>query len=84
MIANPALVISINQQINTILLIIILLIKRPINTDYSALKDKLETNPKAIKFKVIDRVRITKYKNIISKGFKLVKRNSYYRFCFEN
>ena len=84
MIANLALVISINQQINTILLIIILLIKRPINTDYFALKDKLETNPKAIKFKVIDRVRITKYKNIISKGFKLVKRNSYYRFCFEN
>ena len=46
--------------------------------------DKLETNPKAIKFKVIDRVRITKYKNIISKGYKLVKRSSYYRFCFEN
>ena len=56
--------------------------KKPINADYSALIDKLETNPKAIKFKVIDRVRITKYKNIISKGYKLVKRNSYYRFCF--
>ena len=58
--------------------------KKPINADYSALTDKLETNPKAIKFKVIDRVRITKYKNIISKGYKLVKRSSYYRFCFEN
>ena len=29
---------------------------------------KIETNPKAPKFKVGDRVRITKYKNIFSKG----------------
>ena len=42
--------------------------KKPINADYSALTEKIETNPKAPKFKVNDRVRITKYKNIFSKG----------------
>ena len=42
--------------------------KKPINTDYSALTEKTETNPKALKLKVNDRVRITKYKNIFSKG----------------
>ena len=31
--------------------------------------EKIETNPKAPKFKVNDRVRITKYKNIFSKGY---------------
>ena len=30
---------------------------------------KIETNPKTPKFKVNDRVRITKYKNIFSKGY---------------
>ena len=30
---------------------------------------KSETNPKAPKFKVTDRVRITKYKDIFSKGY---------------
>ena len=30
---------------------------------------KIETNHKAHKFKVNDRVRITKYKNIFSKGY---------------
>ena len=39
--------------------------KKPNNADYSALTEKLETNPKAPKFKVNDRVRITKYKNIL-------------------
>ena len=43
--------------------------KKPINADYSALTEKIETNPKAPKFKVNDRVRITKYKNIFSKGY---------------
>ena len=42
--------------------------KKPINADYSALTEKIETNPKAPKFKVNGRVRITKYKNIFSKG----------------
>ena len=43
--------------------------KKPINSDYSALTGKTETNPKAPKFRVNDRVRITKYKNIFSKGY---------------
>ena len=42
--------------------------KKPINADYSALNEKIETNPKAPKFKVNDRVRIIKYKNIFSKS----------------
>ena len=42
---------------------------KPINAYYSALTEKIETNSKAPKFKVNDRVRITKYKNIFSKGY---------------
>ena len=41
--------------------------RNPINTNYSALSEKIETNLKAPKFKVNDRVRITKYKNIFTK-----------------
>ena len=40
-----------------------------INAYCSALTKKIETNPKAPKFKVNDSVRITKYKNIFSKGY---------------
>ena len=43
--------------------------KKLVNADYSGLTEKIETNPKAPKFKVNDRVRITKYKNIFSKGY---------------
>ena len=43
--------------------------KKPINADSSALTEKIETNHKAPKFKVNDRVRITKHKNIFSKGY---------------
>ena len=43
--------------------------KNPINADYSALTEKIETNPKVPKFKVNDRVRITKHKNTFSKGY---------------
>ena len=43
--------------------------KKPINADYSVLTENIESNPKAPKFKVKDRVRITKYKNIFSKGY---------------
>ena len=43
--------------------------KKPINDDYSALTGKIETNPKVPKFRVNDRVRITRYKNIFSKGY---------------
>ena len=47
----------------------ILLVKKPINADYFTLNKKIGTNPKGPKFKVNDRVRITKYKNIFSKGY---------------
>ena len=48
--------------------------KKPINSSaysdhYSALTENTESNPKAPKFKVNDRVRITKYKKIFSKGY---------------
>ena len=43
--------------------------KRPINADYSAFTENIETSPKAPKFKVNDRVRITTHKNIFSKGY---------------
>ena len=49
--------------------------KKPINADYSALTEKKkkekknETNSEPPKFKVNDRIRITKYKNIFSKGY---------------
>ena len=68
MIVNFILVISINQQINTRILNIVLLKKNPINTDHSDLTEKNESNLKASKFKVNDIVGITKYKNIFSKG----------------
>ena len=42
--------------------------KKPIDADYSALTKKIERNPKTPKFKVNERVRITKYKNIFSTG----------------
>ena len=42
--------------------------KKPTSTDYPALTlKKNETNSKAPKFKVNDRVTITKYKNILVK-----------------
>ena len=44
-------------------------IKKPINADYFALTEKIEANSKAPKFKVNDRVRITKYKNVFIKGY---------------
>ena len=45
--------------INTIIIIIVLLIK---NTDYSSLLEEIVSNHEAPKFNVGDRVRITKYK----------------------
>ena len=42
--------------------------KKPIHADYSALTE-IKSSPKAPKFKVNDRVRITKYKNIFSKDY---------------
>ena len=43
--------------------------KKPLNVDYSAFTEKIETNPKAPKFNVNDGVRITKYSNFLSKGY---------------
>ena len=43
--------------------------KKPIDTDCSAMTEKIEINSKTPKFKVNDRVRITKCKNIFSKGY---------------
>ena len=43
--------------------------KKPINADCSTLTEKIKTNAKAPKFKVNDRVRITKYKNIFGKVY---------------
>ena len=60
--------------------------KKPINADYSALTKKIETNPKVPEFKVNDRVRITKYKNIYSKGYteNWSWEIFYYWFCFKS
>ena len=43
--------------------------KRTIHADYYVLIKEIESSHKAPKFKVGDRVRITKYKNIFSKGY---------------
>ena len=43
--------------------------KKPINAGYSAFIEKIERNSKSPKFKVNDRVIISKYKNIFSKGY---------------
>ena len=42
--------------------------KNPINAHYSALTENIQSNPKAPKFKVNDRVGIKKYKNIFCEG----------------
>ena len=42
--------------------------KKPINANYSALIEEIETNPKSRKVKIGGRVRITKHKSIFSKG----------------
>ena len=43
--------------------------KNRIDAGYSALTEEVEKNPKAPKFKVVDRVRITKYNNTFRKGY---------------
>ena len=55
--------------INATLLIITLSTKKPINDDYSALIEKIETNLKVCKYTVNDRVNTWKYKKIFSKGY---------------
>ena len=41
------------------------IIKKRINVDYSALTERIETNPKASELTVNESVKITKYKNIL-------------------
>ena len=43
--------------------------KKAINTDYSISTKNIDSNPKAPKFKVNDRVRITTYIDAFSKGY---------------
>ena len=43
--------------------------KKYFDVDYSDLTGEIETNTKSPKFKVGDRVKITKDKNILSKGY---------------
>ena len=43
--------------------------KKSIDADYSALTEGYESSHKAPKFKVNDRIRITKYKDNFSKGY---------------
>ena len=43
--------------------------KKPINTSYSALTEKIESNLKAPKFRVNHRVGITMYNSIFIKGY---------------
>ena len=43
--------------------------KKSVGADYSAFTEEIESIHKAPKFKVGDRVKITKYKNIFSKGY---------------
>ena len=52
---------------NAIILIIILIEKKPIHADYSVLSKDL--SHKSPRFKAGDRVTITKYKNIFSKVY---------------
>ena len=49
--------------------------KKPINTDYSAINKKIETNHKAPKFKVNG---IVKYKNIFSKSYPEIGQDKYF------
>ena len=69
MIVNLMLVIRISYQMNTIIVVIILLVKMPIDADYSALSEEIKMDPKASKFKLGERLRNMKYKNSFNKGY---------------
>ena len=43
--------------------------KEPIDADFSALSEEIESSYKALKFKFGDRFITTKYKSIFSKGY---------------
>ena len=46
--------------------------KKPIDVDYSALAEEIETNPTVPKFKVFDKIMITKYTNILAKIIPMI------------
>ena len=69
MIVNLMLVIRISYQMNTIIVVIILLVKMPIDADYSALSEEIKMDPKASKFKLGERWRNMKHKNSFNKGY---------------
>ena len=54
--------------------------KKSINSDYSTLTEKIETNLKAPTFQVNDKVRITKYKNILLKVALKIGQDKYLFF----
>ena len=54
--------------------------KKPINSDYSTPTEKIETNLKASTFQVNDKVRITKYKNILLKVSLKIGQDKYLFF----
>ena len=49
--------------------IVLFAVRKPVDGDCSALTEETDTSQKAHKFKVGDRAKITKYKNIFSKGY---------------
>ena len=60
--------------------------KETINSDYSASIENIESNPQAPKFKLNDKVIITKYKNIflVKVVLKTGQEKYLLSFCFEN
>ena len=54
---------------NTIIVTIFILIKKPIDAEYYALTENIKAIFRALKFKVGDRVRIFKYNNVFNKGY---------------
>ena len=57
---------KIYNKSHLIIIFIHALNKKPINADCSTLTEKIETNLKAAKFKLNDRVMINKYENTFS------------------
>ena len=53
--------------------------KKPVDAHYSALNEEIEANPKSTKFKVGDRVRITKNKTFLAKVTLKIDRKKYLR-----
>ena len=51
--------------------------KKPIHADYSTLTEEIELIHKAPKFKVGNRVKITKYKNILAKVTPIIDQKKY-------